>query len=113
MLLHSGVQGHIIVLDPASQGMQEENRVLVAKLQQLLSSVLEQNNVTVVQWVPQLEGVNCVSTSLDDLIIDLSGCLSVLIHAVLEFDLAHISNGGTTDQVVSLGQDPLYLGVLN
>ncbi len=68
--------------------------------------------MTIVQRVPQLEGIDCISASLNDLIINLSGCLSVFIHTVLKFDLAHVSHGTSTDQKITLAQYSLNLWML-
>ena len=42
--------------------------------------------MTVVEWVTDLEGVDCISTSGLDLITDFSGGESVFVHAVVELD---------------------------
>lgn len=55
MLLHPPVQGHVVILGPAAERVQEEDGVLVASLQQAALGVLHQQGVTVVDGVAQLE----------------------------------------------------------
>lgn len=55
MLLHPPVQGHVVILGPAAEWVQEEDGVLVASLQQAALGVLHQQGVTVVDGVAQLE----------------------------------------------------------
>lgn len=44
--------------------MQEENWVLVAQFQELFSSILKEENVSVVEWVSDLESVEGITSSL-------------------------------------------------
>lgn len=55
MLLHPPPQRHVIIFGPAAEGVQEEDWVLVASLQQAALGVLHQQGVTVVDRVTQLE----------------------------------------------------------
>jgi hypothetical protein len=112
MLLHSGVEGNVVVLNPTTERVEEENGVLVAELEELNSGVLEKENVSVVERVSELESVDCISVSLLDLVVDFSGGESVLVHAVVEGDLSDVSYSGAADEVVTLGHDSLDLGVL-
>jgi len=112
VLLHSGVEGNIIILLPASEGVEEEDGVLVSLLQQLLSGVLQDEYLPVVERVPPLEGIDAVSLSLLHHVVDLSGGESVLVKVIIECNLGYESCLGSSDAEVSLGHDPLYLGVL-
>lgn len=56
MLLHAPVQRHVVLLGPAPQRVEEQDRVLVAALQQATLGVLHQQGVPVVDRVAQLEG---------------------------------------------------------
>ena len=69
MLLHSGVKRSIILLGPSTEWVQQEDWVLVTELQELFSGVLEEENVTVVEWISDLEGVDGISISFSDLLV--------------------------------------------
>lgn len=56
MLLHAPLQRHVVVFGPAAQRVEEQDRVLVAALQQTPFGVLHQQGVPVVDRVTQLEG---------------------------------------------------------
>ena len=88
MLSHSVVQWHIIVFAPASQGVQQENGILVSLGQQLFSCVLEHNDMTIVKWVSHLECVHCISISLEYGFFDFFGSHSVLVHPVIKLNVA-------------------------
>lgn len=55
VLLHSPGEGHVIVLGPPSQRVQQQDRPAVAPLDQTPVGVLHQESVTVVDWVAELE----------------------------------------------------------
>jgi hypothetical protein len=67
--------------------MEQEDWVLVSLFDELLSGVFQQEAVTVVEWVSNLESVDSVSSSLLSDIEDLLWSKSVLIHAIVEFDM--------------------------
>jgi len=92
MLLHSSVEGNVVVLDPTAEGVEEEDGVLVALLEELLSGVFQEENVTIVEGVSQLEGVNGISVSFKDFTVNFSWGQSVLIHAVVELNLSNESH---------------------
>ena len=56
VLLHAPLQRHVVVLGPAPQWVQQEDRLAVAPLHQPPVGVLHQEGVAVVDGVPQLEG---------------------------------------------------------
>jgi hypothetical protein len=87
VLSHSGIKRCIIILGPSSKRVEQENGVLVASSQQLFSGVVEEENVSVVEWVSDLESVDSISLSLLNLVVDFLGCESVVVKAVVEFDL--------------------------
>jgi hypothetical protein len=72
--------------------MEEKDGVLVTELQQLFSGILKEDNVTVVEGVSELESIDCISTSGHDLVVDLSGGLSVLVKVIVELDILHKSH---------------------
>lgn len=57
MLGHSGVEWDIIVLAPSAEWVEEEDWVLVAELEELLSSVLKEEDVSIMKGVSDLECV--------------------------------------------------------
>ena len=95
MLSHSNIKRCIIILSPSTEWVQQENWVLVSEFQELLSGVLEEENVTVVEWVSNLESVNGISISFLDLLVDFHGSISVLVHSVVEFDFLDESHLGS------------------
>lgn len=56
VLLHPPVQRHVVVLGPASQRVEEQDRPAVAALEETLVGVLHQKSVAVVDRVAELEG---------------------------------------------------------
>lgn len=87
MLLHAGVKRDIIILDPSTEGVEEQDWFLVAELEELVPGVVEEEHVAIVEGVPQLEGVDGVCILCLDLLVDLLGGLSVLVESVVELDL--------------------------
>jgi hypothetical protein len=79
VLLHSGRERCIIFLCPSTKRVEEKKWVLVASLEELFSGVLEEKNVSVVEWVPNLESINNISISLLHKIIDFLWGESVLV----------------------------------
>ena len=67
--------------------MEEKDWVLVSLLDELLSGVLQQQAMSVMEWVSNLEGINGISSSLLSNIKDLLWGKSVLIHTVSELDV--------------------------
>jgi len=112
MLVHTGVERDIVILAPATQGVEEEDGVLVSLLDELFTGVLEEENVTIVEGVADLEAVNSVSVTFLDLFDDLTGGESVLVHAVVESDTLEEAGALSGDEPVALGADGLGLGVL-
>ena len=68
--------------------------------------------MSIVQGISQLEGVDSISTSLLNLVIDLPGCLSVLVHSISELDFADKPHRLATDQVVALSKNSFHFGML-
>ena len=78
----------------------------------LFSGVLEKEDVSVVEWVSNLESVDNISSLQFHLGVDFLGGQSVLVEAVIEFDFLDESSFASRYQKVSLGQDTFDLGVL-
>jgi hypothetical protein len=112
VLVHTGVEGHIVVLAPATEGVEEEDGVLVSLLDELLTGVLEEENVTVVEGIADLETVDGVSVASLDLLNDLTRGESVLVHAVVEGNSLEEMSSLSRDEEVTLSADSLSFGVL-
>ncbi len=91
MLLHSGVEWDIIILDPTTERVKQEDGVLVSELEELYSSVAQKKGMSVVEWVSELESIDCIGISGLDLIVDLLGGKSVLVKSVVELDVLNVS----------------------
>jgi len=112
MLLHTGVQWDVVILAPATKWVKQQDWVLVTSLHELLTGILKQKDVTIVQWVSDLEAVHGISTTLLHLLVDLSWGQSVLIKAIVVGDALEESGGFTGDKPVTLLHDGFSLGVL-
>jgi hypothetical protein len=71
--------------------VQQENGVLVSSLQELFSGISEEENVAIVKRVSDLEGIDGISASLLDFLVNLLWGHSVVVKAVVELDLGHKS----------------------
>jgi hypothetical protein len=111
VLEHAGVERHVVVLAPSTEGVEEEDGVLVALLEELLTGVLEEEHVAVVEGVAHLEGVHGIGTTGLDLVGDLGGSVAVHVHAVIEGDTLGEVHGSTGDEPFTLGHDGLGTGV--
>lgn len=86
MLFHSGVKWCIIFFGPSTEGVKEKNGVLVTFLEELFSGIVEKENVSVVEWVSHLEGIDNIGILVFHHLVDLDWGESVLVEAVVEFD---------------------------
>jgi len=112
VLLHAIIKGYIVVLAPATEGVEKKDGVLVALLEELLTRILEEENVTIVERVANLEGVHGVSTTGLNLVGDLGGSEAVLVHAVVKLDALSEVHGGTRDEPFTLFHDGLGTSVV-
>lgn len=112
MLMHSCICWDIIILAPATEGMEEEDWVLIAELEELLAGILKQKDVSIVKWVSYLECINCISSLGLNLSVDLSWGKSKVVNAIVEGHSLKEVHAGTGDKEVALAQDVLSLGVL-
>jgi hypothetical protein len=92
MLFHSCVKGNVIILNPTTKRVEEEDWVLISDLEELVSCFLKEEDMTIVEWVSKLESEYGISVSFLDLIVNLFWCLSVLIHTIVEFNLSDESH---------------------
>jgi len=71
MLVHAFLKRDVIVLAPATKRVKQKDGVLETLLLELNTGVVEQEAVTIVEGVANLEGVACISTLGLDLVSDL------------------------------------------
>lgn len=95
MLVHAHVGGNVVVLAPSAKRVQKKDGVFKAKLKELLTSVLEQKNVTIVEWVSHLECVNSISALGLNLGLDLSGRESEVVDTIAEGQSLEEAHAGT------------------
>ena len=84
MLGHTVSERNVIILTPATEGVKEEDGIAIALGDELLTSVLEEEDMSIVEWVSDLEGIDDISVLFNDFSLDLSGSKSVLIVAIVE-----------------------------
>ena len=92
--------------------MKQKKRILVSEFQKLLTSVLQHDDVAIVERVADLEGVYGISAPGNNLIMNLSGCEPVLIKAVTEFDISDVSHAASAHQIITLLQNAFHLRML-
>jgi len=113
VLLHTGVKRNIVVLAPATERVQKKDGVLVAELEELLTGILKKEDVTVVERVSNLEGVDGVGFLGLDLGVDLSGGHSVGVNTIVELNVLNEVHGLTRDEPVTLLHNSVDLRVLD
>jgi len=111
MLLNSGGERDIVVLAPSTEGVEEEDGVLVALLDELLTGVLKKEAMSVMEGVADLEGEDGIGASLDHLVVDLLGSHSVAIKSVAPLDVGDEFGGSSGHAPRSLLNDVLSHGV--
>ena len=84
MLGHTVGERDVIILAPATERMEKEDGIAVALSDELLTSVLEEEDVSIMEWVSDLEGVDDIGILLNNFSLDLSRSQSVLVIAVVE-----------------------------
>lgn len=105
MLVNTGGKRDIIILAPATEGMEKEDGVFVSHSNKLLSGVFEEKAMSIMKGVTDLEGEKCISASSDLLVIDLLGSHSVFIKTIVELHVARELHGCSRDKVVFLVPD--------
>jgi hypothetical protein len=111
MLVHAFLKRNVIVLAPATKRVKQEDGVLVALLDELFTGVVEQEAVTIVEGVANLEGVNGISILGLDQFRDFGRSVSVLVHAVVEGNALNKGHGRSRHEPWALGHDGLSTGV--
>ena len=112
MLLHSPLEWDVIGLGPATEGVEEEDWLLVTALLQLLGGVSHEQSVTIVNWVSELEDKDGIGAELFESGSEFKWRLSVLVESVVPLDAVK-SFKITTDEPVSLLVDFLDVWVVD
>jgi len=112
VLVNSGGERNIIILAPSTEGMEEEDGVLVALSHELLTGVGEEEAMSVMEGVSHLEGVDGISVSLNHDSVDLLGGHSVFIESVVPHNSLGEVHGGSGDKEISLLHDSFGHGVV-
>jgi hypothetical protein len=71
VLFHSGVKWDIIILNPSTKWVKKKDWVLISELEELISGILEEEYMTIVEWVSKLECINCISISFKNVVVNL------------------------------------------
>jgi len=112
MLIHTWLEWDIVVLAPSTKWVKQKDWVLVSTLDKLFTSILEEEHVTIVEWVADLEAIDSISTTGLNLFGDLTWGESILVEAIVELDLVEEASALRAHEPVSLSHDGLGLGVL-
>jgi hypothetical protein len=111
MLLDSGTKRNIVILAPSTEGVEEEDGVLVALGNEVKSGLLEEEAMSVMEGVSHLEGKDGIGVHGLSSVRDLLGSHSVLIHLVIPHDLSNEVHGLSRDEPVSLSHDVFSIRV--
>jgi hypothetical protein len=109
MLFHSVVGWDIIIFAPSTKWVKEKDGILESFLEELDTCILEEEAMSIVEWVSNLEGVNGISSSIYCFLVDLSWGESVLVKSIVilySLDEVHFLSG---NEVVSLDHDSFGL----
>ena len=107
MLSHTVGEGNIVVLAPSTKRVKKEDWVAVSLADELFTGILKEKNVTIVEWVTDLEGVDNIGILLGDLFLNLLWHKAVLIVSIVEDGALGESHGGSRNEEVSLSEDGL------
>jgi len=103
MLVHAFLEWDIIIFAPSTEGVEEEDGVLVSLLLELRTGVLEEEAVTIMEGVADLEGVAGISLLGNNSFFDLLGGKSVLVHAIVPHNLGEEVHLSRDEPVVLVG----------
>jgi hypothetical protein len=107
MLSNSRFERDIIILAPSTEGVEEKDRVLVALSNELLTSVLEEEAMSIMEGVSNLEGVDGISISFNHNVVNLLRSHSVVVETIIPLDVLKEVSGLSRDEPVSLGHNVL------
>ena len=111
MLCHTSVEWYIIVLAPSTEWVKKEDWILISKLKELLTSVLQEEDVSIVKGVSDLESIDGISILRFDHLLNLSRGLSIIVEAIVECHSLRKA-GCSRDEEVTLFADGLCLRVV-
>jgi hypothetical protein len=112
MLEHAVLERDVIILAPATKRVKQEDGVLVTLLDKLFTGILEQEAVTIMEGVADLEGVDGIGTLSLDLLGNLRGSVAVLVHAVIKLNTLEEAHGRARYEPWALGHNRSGTGVL-
>jgi len=105
MLLHAGTKRYIIIFAPSTEGVEEEDRVFVSLSDEVFSGLLEEEAMSIMEGVSNLEGKDGIGVHGFGLSRDLSRGKSVLVHLVVPHNLLNEVHGLSRDKPFSLCHD--------
>jgi hypothetical protein len=112
MLSHSKVKWDVVIFHPSTEWMQKKKWILIASLNELLSGVLKQKAMSIMQRVSNLESVHRIGSSFRRDLVDLRWRHSILIHAIVKLEFAGEIHRGSRNEVITLLPDSVDLWVL-
>mmetsp|Transcript_1546 Transcript_1546/g.2635 ORF Transcript_1546/g.2635 Transcript_1546/m.2635 type:complete len:613 (+) Transcript_1546:858-2696(+) len=111
VLVDPHVERHVVVLGPASEGGEPEERLLVPHGLELAPGVLHEEGVARVSGVARLEGVNRVGAGVDEFLAQLGGGEAVLVESVVVLDRRK-ERDFSSDEVAATVHDDLDVRVV-
>ena len=101
MLCHASIQWHIVVLAPATERMEQQDRIPVAKCEKLFTGIVEEKHMAVVEWVSDLECIHCISFFKFNLLLNLRWRQPVFVQSIVESN-SLCEAGSSRDKEISL-----------
>jgi hypothetical protein len=111
MLLHALLERNVIILAPATKWVEKEDRVSISLFNKLLTGILEEKHVTIVEWVSDLESVDYVSILRFNSTLNLAWGQSILVISIVKDGSLEEFHSLARDEEVSLSEDSLCLGM--
>ena len=111
MLFHSRGERNIIILAPSTERVEKEDRVLVSSSDEVKSGLLEEEAMSIMEGVSDLEGKNSISVHLLCFGRDLSGSHSVLVNSIIPHNFLDEVHGFSRDKPFSLSHDSFNVRV--
>jgi hypothetical protein len=112
VLLHAIIKRHIVILAPATERVEEKDRVSVASSDELLTGIFKEEHMTIMERVSDLESIDNIGVLLDDSLLNLGRSQSVLIVTIVEDGSLEEAHGLSGDEEVTLSEDSLGLGMV-
>ena len=111
MLCHTSIQWDIVILAPATERMEQQDWISVAKCEKFFAGVVEEKHMAIVEWVSDLEGINSISVFKFNLLLNLRWSQSVFVQTIVESN-SLCEAGCSRDKEVSLCDDCCSFGVI-